>query len=186
MASVMVFVDDAVRGSLPRICSRDGVPTTSSLRRRDEVGDRAGLGVAWLLLLAGPIGWLGLLVIALSKSGRVEELTVELPLGDAAYGRLRTARRRRDRSVFALVAGMVIGFLLLIATRTTLIQFGLLVAGVVVAVGFVTLIANTIRLDRETLGVSLDASRRWVSLSNVHPQFVAACQAHEASQPRRT
>jgi len=60
MSNVTVFVDDAVEGTLPAVCARDGVPTDSSLRRHDDVGDRAGLGVAWLLLLAGPIGWLGL------------------------------------------------------------------------------------------------------------------------------
>jgi len=52
---VTVFVDDAVRGALPKVCVRDGTPTADALRRREDVGDRAGLGVAWLLLLAGPL-----------------------------------------------------------------------------------------------------------------------------------
>jgi len=47
-------------------------------------------------------------------------------------------------------------------------------------------VAGAVRYHHESIGVTLDASRRWVRLSNVHPQFVAACEAHEATQARPT
>ena len=186
MASVLVFVDDAVRGALPGVCARDGVPTGDSLQSRHEVGNRAGLGIAWLLLLAGPIGWIGLIVLSVSRSGRVEELSVRLPMSEPAYQRLRSARRLRDRSVLVLVVAAVTALLLLTTESTLLTQSALLGAAVVAGVAFVAMITGAVRRDREAVGVVLDASRRWVTLSNVHPQFVAACQAHEAAQPRRT
>jgi hypothetical protein len=186
MASVTVFVDDAVRGTLPHVCARDGVPTGDALRRNQEVGNPAGLGVAWLLLLAGPIGWIALVAIALSRGGRPEQLSVHLPMSASAYARLRAARSVRDRSVLLLVAACVSGLLLAIADRTTLTQFGLVAAIVVGGVALVTCIVGSVRCDRERVGVVLDASRRWVTLSNVHPQFAAACEAHVARQPHRT
>ena len=94
MASVMVFVDDAVRAELPHVCVKDGVPTRDALSINQEVGNRAGLGVAWLL--------------------------------------------------------------------------------------------SSVRFNREDIDISLDASRRWVTLANVHPEFVRACEVHQASRPHRT
>src|SRR5687767_10420348 len=131
MASVTVFVDDAVRGELPRMCARDGVPTRDALSRHEEIGSRSGLGVAWLLLLAGPLGWLGLLVIALSKSGRGEHLHVELPMSDGAYQRLRQARRLRDRSLWTFLLATAASLLLFARTSTTLPQLALVLAGAV-------------------------------------------------------
>ena len=52
-------------------------------------------------------------------------------------------------------------------------------------VSLVTLVIGSLRFERETVGVSLDASRRWVTLSNAHPAFVAACEAHTASRAQR-
>lgn len=81
----MVFVDDAVRGTLPEVCAKDGAPTT-------------------------------------------------------------------DR--------MVVG-------------------------GVLSVIVGEVCLRTAGVRVDLDASRRWVTLSPVHPSFVAACQAHEQRQPQR-
>jgi hypothetical protein len=92
MGTALVFVDDAVRGTLPAVCVKDGVPTADQLVMREQLGDRAGLGVLWLLLLAGPLGWLGLLIVATSRSGRGEVLTVQVPMSEPAYQRLRAAR----------------------------------------------------------------------------------------------
>ena len=187
MASVMVFVDDAVRGDLPPVCSRDGVPTRDSLGRNQEIGDRAGLGIAWLLLLAGPLGWLGLILIAASRSGRGEALHVRLPMCESAYQRMRGARQPRDRSTFALLIATVATLLLFAMGDTTVLtQFGFLVAGGVAVVSLVTLVMGSLRFERANVGISLDASRRWVTLSNVHPEFAAACEAHNASRAHRT
>lgn len=183
----MVFVDDAVRGDLPQVCSRDGVHTRDSLGRNEEIGDRAGLGIAWLLLLAGPLGWLGLILIAASRGGRGEQLHVRLPMCEAAYQRMRSARQLRDRSTFALLTATVAGLLLLVVgDGTVLTRFGFVVVGGVAVVSLVAMLVGAYRFDRTSVGISLDASRRWVTLSNVHPAFGAACEAHTASQAHPT
>lgn len=63
MADVTVFVDTAVLGRLPPICVKEGSPTADRLTVQSHVSGGTGLGVAWLLVLLGPLGWLGLIVI---------------------------------------------------------------------------------------------------------------------------
>ena len=98
MASAMVFVDDAVLGHLPPVCAKTGEATTDHLILTVPVGGSEGLGIAWLLLLAGPLGWLGLVVLQLTR--RSETLTVRLPFCDAAYvaldGHATEPPERRD------------------------------------------------------------------------------------------
>jgi hypothetical protein len=188
VASVTVFVDDAVRGTLPGVCAKEGVPTSSGMTIRSELGDRAGLGVAWLLLLAGPLGWLGLLLISMSRSGRREVLTVQVPLSEPAYDRLRTARRKQTLWFFVTVVGVVAVLIMLVtvSSGTLLDRVSLFAAGAMAVVGVVALIVNDGRIDRARITVDLDASRRWVTLSDVHPAFEAACRAHEQQQGQRT
>ncbi len=59
MARAMVFVDDAVLGRLPGVCAKTEVSTADHLVQTVPVDGGQGLGIAWLLVLAGPIGWLG-------------------------------------------------------------------------------------------------------------------------------
>jgi hypothetical protein len=186
VAEVRVFVDDAVQGTLPNVCAKDGVATTDRLRFRDELGDRAGLGVAWLLLLLGPLGWLGLVVISVMRSGRSEVLTVELPVSEPAYQRLRAARRlRRNAVVAAVLAGAVC--LLALAFRSgswsPWLVLAMVALAVVVVASVVLLIADS-RVRAAVVGLDLDASRRWVTLSRVHPAFAAACQAQQRERQR--
>lgn len=181
-----MFVDDAVRGTLPGVCAKDGVPTTSGLTVHDELGDRAGLGVAWLLLLAGPPGWLGLLIISASRGGRREVLTVQIPLSDEAYQRLRSARRGQSIALAVAVLAAPVALFTLLAFTTPLVKAVALMALVVTVIAVVALIANERRLRDARICVGLDASRRWVTLVGVHPAFVAACQAHDARQGQRT
>lgn len=54
------------------------------------------------------------------------------------------------------------------------------------AIGVVVLLVADHRARHGTVGVDLDASRRWVTLIGVHPDFVAACQAREQHQSQRT
>jgi hypothetical protein len=190
MAQVTVFVDDAVRGTLPSICVKDGVATVDRLVIRDQPGDRAGLGVAWLLLLAGPLGWLGLLIISFARGGRAEVLTVEVPMSEPAYQRIRAARRLRRRAVVVGVLAGVLAMVSLTGDRTSGGAFegaalGL-IAAVVVVGAVITLFVADHGGTNATIGVDLDASRRWVTLSRVHPAFVAACQAQEQRQVQRT
>ena len=109
MASVTVFVDDAVLGDLPPVCVIDGVMTDDVLTFSQQMGDRSGLGVAWLLLLIGPLGWLGLIVIsAFRRSG--ELLTVTLPFSEAAYRRRVKAERARLLASVVTVALLIAAF----------------------------------------------------------------------------
>jgi hypothetical protein len=189
MAQVTVFVDDAVRGTLPGVCVKDGVPTTDSMTVQDELGDRAGLGVAWLLLLLGPIGWIGLLFMLASRGGRGEVLTIRVPMSEVAYQRLRAARRLRAVSATVVIISSIMA-LWFAATPTdgglTSSKVVAITAVAAVVIGVVVLLVADHRARHGTIGVDLDASRRWVTLVDVHPAFVAACQAHEQRQPQRT
>lgn len=113
VAEVTVFVDDAVLGLLPSICVKDGTYTEDRLKLRQELWNRSGLGIAWLLLLAGPVGWLGLIVIgSMRRSGG--DLTVTLPFSESAHERLVGARRDRWS-----LAAVTIGVALLNLSRST-------------------------------------------------------------------
>src|ERR1700722_3877091 len=93
MTTATVFVDDAVLGRLPSVCAKPGVETADHLVMTVPVGGGDGFGLAWLLVLAGPIGWLGLFIYGVAR--RVETLTVRLPYCDQAYAERSTARRKR-------------------------------------------------------------------------------------------
>lgn len=185
-----VFVDDAVRGSLRPVCVKDGVATADHLVVREELGDRAGLGVAWVLLLLGPLGWIGLLLISAGRSARGEVLTVQVPMSEAAYQRLRAARRLGRNAlivgvVATIVAAMTLGPALgdpgAPASRTLALVACLTLVGAIITRGMAEH-----RGRKATVQVDLDASRRWVTLSGVHPAFAAACEAHEQRQRLRT
>ncbi len=76
MATVSVFVDEAVRGRLPMVCAKTGQPADLLVRTTQSVG---GLpGAAWLLVFLGPPGWGILLLLALFGSGQ-ESLTARIP-----------------------------------------------------------------------------------------------------------
>ena len=152
-----MFVDDAVLGLLPPVCTKKGTPTGSRLRVVEEVGRSNRLGILWLLVLAGPLGWLVLLALASRDTG--ERLAVELPLSDAAYAELGAAR--------SLLTGWA--------------QLGTAGLVLVIGAGLATVVGTMVgewRLGRASVGVSLDASRRWVTLDGVHPGFAGACREH--------
>lgn len=94
MAEVTVFVDTAVFGALPPLCVKEGTPTGDHLTLCSDVSAATGLGAAWLLVLFGPIGWLLLIVIALTRESS-EALAVRLPFSEVAYQRYRGARRMK-------------------------------------------------------------------------------------------
>lgn len=174
MAAVTVFVDDAVLGRLPPICVKDGVATSDRLTTAQDVGGSAGLGVAWLLILAGPLGWLGLLVLGFSRRGG-DYLTVTLPYSEVAYERVRRATAVRRRAALIL-AGTSVATLLALLLRTTdsrLLAIGL---AVVAAGALIKVTLESFQLRRLAVPVVLDASRRWVTLYGVHPRFAEAVQ----------
>ncbi|MGH9185199.1 MAG: hypothetical protein ACRD0U_05200 [Acidimicrobiales bacterium] len=178
MAQVMVFVDEAVRGTLPRVCVKDGVPTADSVIYRQPVGDASGIGVAWLLVFTGPIGWIALAFIAASRSGRGEILTVELPWSQDAFHRVWAAERQRGRGIGYLI---VVGTGLLVLAATPLrdavlapVALAVLLALLVWSAGVIVAAHGQAR--EGSISVDLDGSRRWVTLSGVHPDFVVAVE----------
>jgi uncharacterized membrane protein (Fun14 family) len=188
MAAVQVFIDDAVRGRLPDVCVKDGVPARGSrVRMTREIGRSNRLGILWLLIFLGPIGWIVLLFLAAGDRG--EQLTVTLPLSSAAHDLQVAATRRRNLGVTSSLGAGVI--LLLVAGYGGLDELRAVVAiaGVtMLALAVALAIVGEVRIEQTTVGIDLDASRRWLTITRVHPDFAAACVAHEAEQAatRRT
>jgi hypothetical protein len=60
-----------------------------------------------------------------------------------------------------------------------------LVPGALVVAATVGLLVAERRIHAALVGVDLDASRRWVTLSRVHPAFVAACKDAQPQVRRR-
>ena len=187
MADVRVFVDDAVLGRLPEVCAKTGAPADGWLTVTETVDRSGGVATPWLLLLLllGPLGWVALLVIALAGSGRrPERLTVQVPWTEAADVRLRAARR-----TLHLLVGLTV------LAVAGLFVVGLNPAGIDEAPGGAPALAVVLlaaaaagligagvaswRVGQVTVGVDLDASRRWVTLIGVHPRFAAEVQARQ-------
>src|SRR3954447_16017408 len=101
MAAAEVWVDDAVRGNLPGVCVKTGAPADGLVRIEEEHGS---LGLAWLLVFLGPIGWI--VLIALLATNRRELFTVRLPYSNAAWQRER--RLGRQRSIGLVVTGALV------------------------------------------------------------------------------
>jgi hypothetical protein len=178
MAEVTVFVDDAVRGTLPNVCAKDGVTATGRFRVTKEVGRSNRVGVLWLLALVGPLGWLVLVYLLVRDSG--ERLDVQLPYSDEAYERFAAARRLRSRAlVVAVVGGLA---LLFVAAWVHLGAAGGLIAFVVIVASLIVAVAADLRMERALVRVSLDASRRWVTLTGVHPAFADACHVRATKE----
>ena len=174
MAEARVFVDDAVTGRLPDVCAKTGVPAHGRLRIVEEIGRSSRLGILWLFVFLGPLGWIVLAFLAVGARG--EELEVEIPYSDAAYHDLVVARRVR----WGALAGTPVGgaVLLIGAALLDLGTTSMLMAVMLVFAGVIGIIVAEWRLGRRSVGVRLDASRRWVTLTGVHPAFAAACAEH--------
>ena len=170
MSAVTVFVDDAVWGRLPMVCAKTGEPADLVIRMRHPVGN-GGSVLPLLLLLLGPFGLVILFLHSLLSPGQ-EYLTVRIPQTDAAYKREKMMERLR-------LAAFLVGMLTLF--------YGLARPGLFpalwVAIGAVLLVAAVtlhLMVYRQAIRVTLDGSRRWVTLSGVHPNFVLAVNADEA------
>lgn len=159
MATVRVFVDDAVNGDLPHVCVNSGMPADVSVSVAAPVG--APHDWRWLLLLFGPIGWL---VFALTGPSR-ETLVVELPFASAVVNERRQHAVTRFTSFVGALILFGAGFLT--ASYWFLIWVPALVLVVVAA-------RAHLQVTRLEVGVGLDASRRWVTLTGVHENFIAA------------
>jgi hypothetical protein len=163
MASIEVFVDDAVRGRLPNVCVKTGEKADGKFRIEQDSG---GLNGGWfLLLLLGPIGWIGLAILAVTARRSV--LTVRLPYSEASVD--REVRRSRERWVAVAVA-----VLLGLAAIVRLASIPRSVWWVGAGVALVVAVIVHVRFVFTRVHIRLDASNRWITLSNVHPAFVQA------------
>ena len=171
MATTRVFVDDAVLGRLPTFCAKTGVETVDHLSMTVPVGASEGFGIAWLLVFAGPIGWLGLFIYAMVR--RVETLTIKVPYSDAAYAEFFNARRTKRNA--GLASNFLFVIALLVATLQTFSARVATAALVVLGLGFLIIyIVETLHARTAAIGVELDGSRRWVTLSRVSDAFAEA------------
>jgi len=166
MASIEVFVDDAVRGRLPNVCVKTGDRADGKFRIEQDSG---GLSGGWfLLLLLGPLGWIALAILAVTARRSV--LTVRLPYSEGAVD--REVRLSRERWVAVGVAALL-GFAAIEPLAT--IPRSVWLVGAAIAVG-VAVVAQ-VRFSWTQVHIRLDASHRWITLSNVHPAFVQAVVA---------
>ena len=176
MANVTVFVDDAVLGRLPRVCVIDGVATQDKLVFRQQVGGSAGFGVTWLLILAGPLGWLGLILIGMfRRSG--EYLTVTLPYSEGAQLRRVQAERIRLKATVVMLVAFFLGFVAFMKESVgyDLLAVGLAAFGLGALISFVM---SAVKIHSLSVQLRLDASRRWVTLCDVSPVFASVVQEH--------
>jgi hypothetical protein len=175
MAAVSVFVDDAIRGDLPLVCAKTGEPADVLIRMCQPVG--GGLpAAAWLLLLLGPMGIVILVVLALGWPG-AEQLTVRIPETEASFARERQLERWR---LAALGAGV---FVPLYGALSNAVLPGLWLA--LGAAFLITAAALHVMVWRQSIGVSIDVTRRWVTFTGVHPAFVEAVNRQQAAPSRR-
>lgn len=183
MAAVTVFVDDAVLGRLPYLCVKTGAPAEGLLTVRTPVGTQAGLGVWWLLVLAGPLGWLGLFVIALMTGNGADTLTVQVPWTEAAQSQVDEAKRRR-RHLWLACAGIAGLTLVVLGLGDGAGFTGQLAAVLLLAaagVGIAAVVAGVV-VARTNVDVRIDASRRWVTLDGVHPDFAHAVETSRSGR----
>jgi hypothetical protein len=174
MAAVSVFVDNAILGNLPLVCAKTGAPADFLVWMRQPVG--GGIpGWVWLLFFFGPLGLVGLLVAALLAPA-TEYLTVRIPESHACFRRQRQLERAR---LAALGAGVALPFIGVFGVG----MFPSLWLALTVA-SFLAAGALTWVLWRQSVTVSIDVTRRWVTLANVHPTFVQAVQLQQAGGRR--
>ena len=172
MAAVSVFVDDAILGRLPMVCAKTGEPADLVIRMQRPVGMSWAI---WLLVFLGPMGLVALVLLSLFGPGP-EYLTVQVPRTSASFEREQTLQRSRWAAFFLAFGFLVPGAL---GVGMFPAMWLLLAAAALVAAGVLQAEVN-----RESVGVRLDASRRWVTLSGVHPHFAAAVTRDEATTGR--
>jgi len=170
----MVFVDDGVLGNLPEVCVVDGIPTTDKLTFRQQVGGNAGLGVAWLLILAGPLGWLGIAAIALFRRGP-DYLTVTVPYSEDVQRRRVRAERARLNAMVVMVVALVLAFVAFVQQSSgyDLLALGLAAIGIG---ALVRVVMCATRVHHLSVRLTLDASRRWLTLGGVNAAFALAVE----------
>jgi hypothetical protein len=159
--TVRVRLDDALVGRLPPVCVMTGERAGGYA---PMVVPRA-LGIAWLLLLAGPIGVL--VLIGLYPRLRTRYV-IRVPMSDRAFDRWITERRRR------LWCSWLGGAMLVFAVAIRWLGPLALLVGL----GGVLMLAVAYRAHWRVPwlqpSLSADAGGRWVTMRGVHERFATA------------
>ncbi|HEU4320272.1 MAG TPA: hypothetical protein VFS66_09340 [Acidimicrobiia bacterium] len=159
--SVRVFIDDYAADRLPDVCVFSGADTTDRVKFRSNVG--FGNPFVWLLLFLGPIGWLILLLFSFAPGNYIE--------GWLPFTHEIATRQRRDRwRIFAFGVGGALAMLLAASLTGSQVFVALAIGAVLL-----TMVLVAISLRNEPR-LSLDASRRWLTIRGVHPRFASAVE----------
>ena len=172
MAAVSAFADDAILGNLPLVCAKTGEPADFMVGMRRRVGGGIPVWV-WFLLFLGPVGVVALLLAACFAPAE-EYLTVRIPETEASFQRERQMERWRRA---ALAGGVVLPFLGVFGVGMFPLLW--LAAG---AAFFLAAGALTLMLWRQSVRVSIDVTRRWVTFTRVHAAFAEAVNRQEAAR----
>lgn len=186
--AVRVFVDDAVQGRFPPVCARTGRPSDGRLSIDAVVGRSRSMSTTAIVLLVvfgGPLGWI--VVLLFSPGQPTDRLQVEVPWSLDTQDEVVALRRRRRLAWLAALAAAVGAIGLIVAAPGsagwTMTAQVVLVSLLLAAAGASAVaLATEWQLGRKTVGVDLDASRRWVTLTNVHPGFVRAVRDQQQRQ----
>lgn len=159
--SARVRVDDALAGRFPRVCCMTGAPADGFA----PIVVPKRLGVAWLLLLAGPLG----VVVLASIWPRVRvRYLVLLPMSAPAFARMHLLQVRRLWCSWLGGLGVVATFGLLWMPILAISVFAASALSIVVAVRAHVLLPWTFP------SAVAEAGGRWIVLRGAHPGFVHA------------
>lgn len=147
---------------MPPICAKTGNPSDGYLRVEAPVHTR-GSGALFLLVFLGPIGWI---VLFLAMCFASETIRARVPMSATAVARQRHLSQGRMLS-------MIAGFAFLFPAIGRV--------GPVPAVWICFLVAAIVsslvchmRLELASVHISIDGSRRWITIARVHPAFARA------------
>ncbi len=151
----------ALRGDLPPVCCMTGAPADG----RAPVAVPKRLGVAWLLLLGGP---LGVVVLAALWPRLRVRYVIRLPMSEAAFERMHLLQVRRLWCSWLGALGLVVS--------CGLWWMPGLAAAVLVASACSLVVAARahVALPWTRPVAVVDALGRTVLLRGVHPRFAAA------------
>jgi hypothetical protein len=159
--TVRVPLDAALVGALPPVCVMTGEPADGYA---PMIVPRS-LGVAWFLLVLGPLGWLILAALYPRLRTRYE---IRVPMSEGAFDRWITERRRR------LWCSWLGGALVVAAVAIRWLgPLAALVGLAGVALVGVALRAHW-RIPWLQPSFSADARGRHVTMRGVHARFAAA------------
>jgi hypothetical protein len=162
--SARVRVDDALIGRLPGVCCMTGAPADGFA----PIVVPKRLGIAWLLLLAGPIG----VVVLASIWPRVRvRYLVRLPMSAPAFERMHLLQVRRLWCSWLGGLGVVATLGLFWMPELAILVFAASAVSIIVAVRAHVLLPWT------HPSAIVETGGRWIILRGVDPAFVRALGA---------